>query len=138
MDQRHDVRAVDARRAGAGEDVAVTGRVDHQAPEDGLAARFRFHHDAAYRAALDDRAREPGMKAQLHARFEHHLLRDLLPSFGIERAGIDDGLGPLSAVQLFEAPAHPAVPHLGIVAEAVVLRRRHTRADALEAIDDLE
>ena len=54
--ERHDVRAMRARRAGAREDVAVARCVDHEARENCLAPRFRFHHDAAHRAVLDDRA----------------------------------------------------------------------------------
>ena len=136
--ERHDVGAVHARRAGAAEDVAVSGGVDHDPAADRLPARLALHDHAGDRAVLDQGPRKPRMAAQAHAGVEHHLLRDLLPALGVEDGGVHDRLGLLPRVELLEPPAHPAVADGRVVAEAVLKRRRDAGADPLHPVDDLE
>src|SRR4029077_13666227 len=72
------------------------------------------------------------------ASLERHLLRHLHPALGIEGSRVYDGLWLPPGVELLEPPPDPAVPHLRLVAEAVLHRRGHTRTDPSHALHDLK
>ncbi len=106
-DGRQDVRPLRERSAGGRGDVEVAGRIDDHVAHDRLAARFRLAQDAPDAPVLDDRFREPGMKPDVDAALGDHLVRDPLPTVGIERRSHDDGgrlgLGP----EIEHAPSRP-------------------------------
>ena len=138
MDQGHDVRAPRGRRARAAEDITVAGRIDDHPAHDRLPAGLGFRDHPSYGAVLDEGPRAPRVKTQVDAGFQRHLLRGLLPAFGVEGRGVDDRLRFLPRVELLEPPPDPAVPDVGIVPEAIVHRRRHAGADPLHPVDDLQ
>ena len=73
------------RGAGAREQVAVAGGVDHHLGHDGHAAFLALEDHALDRAALDDRLRRPRVVDQLDAALEHQLLAQQLQPLGVDR-----------------------------------------------------
>jgi hypothetical protein len=81
--------------AGAGEQVAVAGGIDHHVGHDRHAAFLALEHHALDGAVLHDRNRGPRVVDELDLALQHDLLREQLQALGVDggRPGDDAVIG---------------------------------------------